>query len=90
MKIEMKNIKKKSKIIDFIFNSTMVKADIFWVKEKNKVYLQMYILEDMKWNCKNSRFIYEQRRLLKKKYLKKKFVFFYLKSISVKCISCRI
>ena len=37
----MKTIKlkyKKSKIKDFIFNSTMVKADIFWVKEKNKVY----------------------------------------------------
>ena len=28
----------KSKIKDFIFNSTKLKADIFWVKEKNKVY----------------------------------------------------
>ena len=30
----------KSKIKDFIFNSTiaMVKTDIFWVKEKNIVY----------------------------------------------------
>ena len=28
----------KSKIKDFIFNSTRVKADIFWVKEKNEVY----------------------------------------------------
>ena len=26
----------KSKMKDFIFNSTMVKADIFWVKEKIK------------------------------------------------------
>ena len=36
-KIEIKNIL-KSKIKDFIYNSEMVKADIFWVKEKNKVY----------------------------------------------------
>ena len=36
--IKMKNTKKKSKIKDFIFNSKMVKADIFWVKEKSKVY----------------------------------------------------
>ena len=28
----------KSKMKDFIFNSTMVKAYTFWVKEKNKVY----------------------------------------------------
>ena len=28
----------KSKMKDFIFNSTMVKADIFCVKEKNIVY----------------------------------------------------
>ena len=28
----------KSKIKDFIFNSTKVKGDIFWVKEKNNVY----------------------------------------------------
>ena len=28
----------KSKTKDFIFNSTMVKADNFWVKEKNIVY----------------------------------------------------
>ena len=46
----------------------------------------MYILADVKWNCKNSRFIYEQRQLLKK-YLNKKFVifvfyvFFYLKDL---------
>ena len=25
---------------DFIFNSTMVKADILWVKEKNKVIIK--------------------------------------------------
>ena len=35
IKIEIKK-NFKSKIKDFIFNSTMVKADIFWVKEKNK------------------------------------------------------
>ena len=29
---------KKSKIKDFILNGTMVKAEIFWVKEKIKVY----------------------------------------------------
>ena len=28
----------KSKMKDFISNKTMVKADIFWVKEKNIVY----------------------------------------------------
>ena len=28
----------KINIKDFIINSTMVKADIFWVKERNKVY----------------------------------------------------
>ena len=28
----------KSNMKNFIFNSTMVKADIFCVKEKNKVY----------------------------------------------------
>ena len=33
MKINIKNIL-KSKIKDFIFNSTMVEADIFWVKRK--------------------------------------------------------
>ena len=43
-KTNMKTIKIKIKIglklknEDFIFNSTIVKADIFWVKEKNKVY----------------------------------------------------
>ena len=37
IKIRIENIL-KSKIKDFIFNSTMVKAVIFWVKEKNKVY----------------------------------------------------
>ena len=37
IKIYMENIL-KSKIKDFIFNSIMVKADIFWVKEQNKVY----------------------------------------------------
>ena len=36
-KIKIRNTK-KNKIKDFIFNSTMVKADIFWVKEKNKAY----------------------------------------------------
>ena len=29
---------KKSKVKDLVFNSTMVKSDIFWVKMKNKVY----------------------------------------------------
>ena len=28
----------KSKLKDFIFDSAMVKADIFWVKEKIKAY----------------------------------------------------
>ena len=37
IRIRMKNIL-KSIIEDFTFNSTMVKADILWVKEKNKVY----------------------------------------------------
>ena len=37
IKIKIKK-SKKAKIKDFIFNSTMVKADIFWVKEENKVY----------------------------------------------------
>ena len=37
IKIEIKFIL-KSKIKDFMFSSTMVKADIFWVKEKNKDY----------------------------------------------------
>ena len=39
--IKMK-IKKflKSKVKDFIFNCSRVKADIFWVKEENKDYLQ--------------------------------------------------
>ena len=36
-KIKIKN-SFKSKMKDFIFNSTMVKADIFWVTEKNRVY----------------------------------------------------
>ena len=31
----------KSKIRDFIFNDSRVKADIFWVKERNKVYSQI-------------------------------------------------
>ena len=31
IKIKIENIL-KSKVWDFIFNSTMVKADIFWVK----------------------------------------------------------
>ena len=35
-KIKIENIF-KSKIKDFTFNSTMLKADILWVKEKNKV-----------------------------------------------------
>ena len=40
MKTIKDKIKKnlKSQIKDFIFNSRMVKADIFSVKEKNKVY----------------------------------------------------
>ena len=29
---------KKSKIKDLVLNSTVIKADIFGVKEKNKVY----------------------------------------------------
>ena len=37
IKIKIKN-SLKSKNEDFIFNSTMVKADIFWVKVKNKIY----------------------------------------------------
>ena len=37
IKIKIKN-GLKSKMKDFIFNSTMIKADMFWVKEKNKVY----------------------------------------------------
>ena len=36
IRIKIKNLK-KSEIKYFIFNSTSVKADIFWVKEKNKV-----------------------------------------------------
>ena len=37
IKIKIKSLKSKMK--DFIFNSTMqVKADIIWVKEKNKVF----------------------------------------------------
>ena len=35
LKMKIKNIL-KSKIKDLLFNSTRVKADIFWVKEKNK------------------------------------------------------
>ena len=50
---------------DFIFNSTMVKPDFFWVKEKIKLkdfifykYIcKVYILADIKRNCKKSRFI---------------------------------
>ena len=34
IKIKCENMKKRN----FIFSSTMVKADIFLVKEKNKVY----------------------------------------------------
>ena len=37
IKIRIKHIL-KSIIKDFIFNSTMVIADIFWAEEKNKVY----------------------------------------------------
>ena len=37
IKIEIQKYK-KLKIKDLILNSTMVKAGIFWVKEKNKVY----------------------------------------------------
>ena len=36
IKLKLNSLKSKNK--DFIFNSTMVKADIFWVTEKNKVY----------------------------------------------------
>ena len=36
-KMKIKNIL-KSKIKDLILNSTRVKADIFWVKKKRKVY----------------------------------------------------
>ena len=39
IKIKRKNIL-KPKIKDFIFNSIMVKADIIWVKEKNKVFFK--------------------------------------------------
>ena len=90
----------------------MVKADTFWVKEKNKVYwktkttyeiftkslkflnlkhyfynekdflfykyiCKMYILADIKWNCKNSWFIYEHRRLLKKTSIQKIRIFWF-------------
>ena len=34
----------------------------------------MYILADIKWNCKNSWFIYEQRRVLKKNFKQKKYI----------------
>ena len=37
IKITIKNVL-KSKIKDYIFNGAMVKADIFGVKEKIKVY----------------------------------------------------
>ena len=37
IKIEIKN-SLKSQLKDFIFNITMVKADIFRVEEENKVY----------------------------------------------------
>ena len=38
IKIKIKKTKdKKAKIKDFIFNITMVKADIFWVKEKKLI-----------------------------------------------------
>ena len=37
IKIEIKKFL-KSKVKDFIFNSTRVKADILWVKEENKDY----------------------------------------------------
>ena len=37
IKIKIKNTKNRE-IKDYIFNNRMVKADIFWVKEKNKVY----------------------------------------------------
>ena len=49
----------------FIFNE---KDIIFY-----KYICKMYILADIKLNCKKSRFIYKQRQLLKK------FLFFYLK-----------
>ena len=37
----------------------------------------MYILADIKWNCENSRFIYEQRRLLKKIFKQKIRIFLF-------------
>ena len=83
--MKIKNIL-KFKISDFIFNSTRVKVDILWDKEKNKIYKnkkrphtkfyqklfyflikkdfifykyiwKMYILADIKRNCRKSRFI---------------------------------
>ena len=54
----------------------------------------MYILADILIKYKNSRFIYEQRRLLKKIF-KQKVLVFYLKDFIFykyicKCIICRI
>ena len=54
----------KNNVKDFIFN---------------KYVFKIYILADIKLNCRKSRFIQKQRRLLKKNIFKKKIVFFYLK-----------
>ena len=54
----------------------------------------MYILADIKRNCKKSRFIKEQRRLLKKKLNKKMYFLtrkiLYFIRISAKCIFWKI
>ena len=62
--------------------------DDFWKKlnkkslsfnEKDFIFYtyicKMFILEDIRWNCKNLRFIYEQRRLLKKILIQKIIIF---------------
>ena len=38
IKIRMKNTKNPKSMISYLTVHTMVKPDIFWVKEKNKVY----------------------------------------------------
>ena len=43
-----------------------------------KYICKMYILADIKRNCRKSRFIQKRRRLLKKFDKQKKIVFFYL------------
>ena len=48
----------------------ILKQKICYFNEKDFIFFnyscKMYILAHIKLNCKNSRFIYEQRRLLKK------------------------